>query len=118
MGTFANTPEWSRLKDEWAKSGAPPTPFGVFGGYKEAMPQENYAVNFGNGGDNTSGGSGTRGTGANGGGDGTNAGTQSNNSNHATAIRGGGGGGTGASTGTFYTGSNGGSGVVIIRYQL
>ena len=30
----------------------------------------------------------------------------------------GGGGGTGASTGTFYTGSNGGSGVVIIRYQV
>ena len=53
MGTFANTPEWSKLKDEWAKSGAPPTPFGVFGGYKEAMPQENYAVNFGNGNDNT-----------------------------------------------------------------
>ena len=54
MGTFANTPEWSRLKDEWAKSGAPPTPFGVFGGYKEAMPQENYAVNLGNANDSTS----------------------------------------------------------------
>ena len=53
MGTFANTPEWSKLKDEWAKSGAPPTPFGVFGGYGKAMPQENYAVNFGNGNDNT-----------------------------------------------------------------
>ena len=53
MGTFANTPEWSKLKDEWAKSGAPSSPFGVFGGYKEAMPQENYAVNFGNGNDNT-----------------------------------------------------------------
>ena len=53
MGTFANTPAWSKLKDEWAKSGAPPTPFGVFGGYGKAMPQENYAVNFGNGNDNT-----------------------------------------------------------------
>ena len=53
MGTFANTPAWSKLKDEWAKSGAPPSPFGVFGGYKEAMPQENYAVNLGNGNDNT-----------------------------------------------------------------
>ena len=53
MGTFANTPEWSKLKDEWAKSGARPTPFGVFGGYGKAMPQENYAVNFGNGNDNT-----------------------------------------------------------------
>ena len=53
MGTFANTPAWSKLKDEWAKNGAPPSPFGVFGGYSEAMPQENYAVNFGNGNDNT-----------------------------------------------------------------
>ena len=53
MGTFANTPAWSKLKDEWAKNGAPPTPFGVFGGYGKAMPQENYAVNFGNGNDNT-----------------------------------------------------------------
>ena len=53
MGTFANTPAWSKLKDEWAKNGAPPSPFGVFGGYSEAMPQENYAVNFGHGHDNT-----------------------------------------------------------------
>ena len=79
-----------------------------------------YAGGGGGGGDNTSGGSGTRGTGTNGGGNGTNAGTQSNNSNHATANRGGGGGGTGANvgSGTFYQGSNGGSGICIVRYQL
>ena len=45
-------------------------------------------------------------------------GTQSNNSNHATANRGGGGGGTGGSTGTYYRGSNGSGGILIIRYQL
>ena len=53
MGTFANTPAWSKLKDVWAESGAPASPFGIFGGYSEAMPKENYAVNLGNGGDNT-----------------------------------------------------------------
>ena len=53
MGTFANTPAWSELKKTWEESGAPASPFGIFGGYSEAMPQENYAVNLGNGNDNT-----------------------------------------------------------------
>ena len=69
----------------------------------------------GGGGDGSgSGGSG----GSSVGGNGTAGGTQSNNNNHATANRGGGGGGTGANTGTYYRGSNGGSGICIIRYQL
>ena len=53
MGTFANTPAWSELKKTWEESGAPASPFGIFGGYSEAMPKENYAVNLGNGNDNT-----------------------------------------------------------------
>ena len=79
-----------------------------------------YAGGGGGGGDDSGSGTGTRGTGTDGGGDGTNAGTQSNNSNHAPANRGGGGGGTGANVGSnvYYQGSNGGSGVCIIRYQL
>ena len=48
MGAFANTPAWDQLKDVWKKSGAPPSPFGVFGGYSEAMPEENYAINKSN----------------------------------------------------------------------
>ena len=48
MGTFANTGQWDKLKEEWKKSGAPPTPFGVFGGYSKVMPEEQYAVNLGN----------------------------------------------------------------------
>ena len=35
------------------ESGAPASPFGVFGGYSEAMPKENYAINYGNSNDNT-----------------------------------------------------------------
>ena len=79
-----------------------------------------YAGGGGGGGDDSGSGTGTRGTGTDGGGDGTNAGTQSNNSNHAPANRGGGGGGTGANVGSnvYYQGSNGGSGICIIRYQL
>ena len=74
-----------------------------------------YAAGGGGGGDN--GGSGGSG-GSSIGGNGTSSGTQSNNSNHATANTGSGGGGTGASTGTFYRGSNGSGGIFIIRYQL
>ena len=48
IGAFANTPAWDQLKDVWKKSGAPPSPFGVFGGYSEAMPEENYAINKSN----------------------------------------------------------------------
>ena len=53
MGTFANTPAWSELKKTWEESGAPASPFGIFGGYSKGMPKENYAVNLGNGNDNT-----------------------------------------------------------------
>ena len=74
-----------------------------------------YAGGGGGGGD----GSGSGGSGGSGiGGNGTSGGTQSNNSNHATANRGSGGGGTGGSTGTYYRGSNGSGGILIIRYQL
>ena len=48
MGAFANTPAWDQLKEVWKKSGVPPSPFGVFGGYSEAMPEENYAINKSN----------------------------------------------------------------------
>ena len=48
IGAFANTPAWDQLKEVWKKSGAPPSPFGVFGGYSEAMPEENYAINKSN----------------------------------------------------------------------
>ena len=71
------------------------------------------------GGDNAGGSGGANGgSGTGGGGNGTAGGYMGNNPNNGTANRGGGGGGTGASTGTFFTGSNGGSGVVIIRYQV
>ena len=74
-----------------------------------------YAGGGGGGGD----GSGPGGSGGSSvGGNGTNGGTQSNNSNHAVANRGSGGGGTGGSTGTYYRGSNGSGGILIIRYQL
>ena len=79
-----------------------------------------YAGGGGGGGDTSNSQTGTAGSGTHGGGNGTNGGTQSNNSNHATANRGGGGGATGGNVGSnvFYQGSNGGSGICIIRYQL
>jgi len=54
MGSFANTPQWDDLKEKWGESGAPASPFGVFGGYSKAMPKENYAINTGSSNDNTS----------------------------------------------------------------
>ena len=54
MGSFANTPQWDKLKEEWETSDAPPSPFGVFGGYSKAMPKENYAINRSSSNDNTS----------------------------------------------------------------
>ena len=54
LGAFGGTPAWDKLKDEWEKRGELPSPFGVFGGYSEAMPKENYAVNLSNSNDNTS----------------------------------------------------------------
>ena len=54
LGAFGGTPAWDKLKDEWEKRGDLPSPFGVFGGYSEAMPKENYAVNLSNSNDNTS----------------------------------------------------------------
>ena len=70
----------------------------------------------GGGGGGSSGGGG--GSGQAGGGNGTSAGTTSNNSDHANANTGSGGGGTGGNSGSFYIGSNGASGIAIIRYQL
>ena len=74
------------------------------------------AAGGGGGGGDGSGSGGSGGSSV--GGNGTNGGTQSNNSNHAVANRGSGGGGTGGSTGTYYRGSNGSGGILIIRYQL
>ena len=54
MGSFANTPQWDELKEKWETSDAPPSPFGVFGGYSKAMPKENYAINRSSSNDNTS----------------------------------------------------------------
>ena len=76
-----------------------------------------YAGGGGAGGDNTAGSPYGGGVGQGGGGNGTPGGYGGNNPNNATANRGGGGGGTGAGTGTFYRGSNGGSGIFIIRYS-
>ena len=53
MGSFANTPQWDKLKEEWDESGAPASPFGVFGGYSKAMPKENYAINYSSSNGNT-----------------------------------------------------------------
>ena len=54
MGSFANTPQWDKLKEEWGEGGGPASPFGVFGGYSGAMKKENYAINTGSSNDNTS----------------------------------------------------------------
>ena len=56
IGTFAKTKQWEGLIDEWQSNGAPPSPFSVFGGYSEAMPEANYAVNKNQGHDNQTGG--------------------------------------------------------------
>ena len=54
MGSFANTSQWDELKKTWADSGAPPSAFGVFGGYSKAFPKDSYAINKGSSNDNTS----------------------------------------------------------------
>tara|TARA_B100001287_G_scaffold66657_1_gene54457 strand:+ start:2823 stop:5036 length:2214 start_codon:yes stop_codon:yes gene_type:complete len=45
MGSFANTTQWQELKEKWKESGAPASPFGVFGGYSKEFNEANYAVN-------------------------------------------------------------------------
>ena len=98
--------------------GAPSIYKGGYGGsgYNWKSLGTSYAGGGGGGGD--TGGDNAGGAASSGGGAGTAGGYSGNNPNNGTANRGGGGGGTGASTGAFYTGSNGGSGIVIIRYQL
>ena len=98
--------------------GAPSIYKGGYGGsgYNWKSLGTSYAGGGGGGGD--TGGDNAGGAASSGGGAGTAGGYGGNNPNNGTANRGGGGGGTGASTGAFYTGSNGGSGIVIIRYQL
>ena len=54
MGSFANTSQWDELKKTWADSGAPPSAFGVFGGYSKAFPKNSYAINKGSSNDGTS----------------------------------------------------------------
>ena len=46
MGAFANTTQWDDLKKLWKKDGAPPSPFGVFGGYDKEFKEEGYAINL------------------------------------------------------------------------
>ena len=53
MGAFANTTQWDDLKKLWKKDGAPPSPFGVFGGYDKEFKGEGYAINKSSSNDNT-----------------------------------------------------------------
>ena len=53
MGAFANTTQWDDLKKLWKKDGAPPSPFGVFGGYDKEFKEEGYAINKSSSNDNT-----------------------------------------------------------------
>ena len=53
MGAFANTTQWDDLKKIWKKDGAPPSPFGVFGGYDKEFKEEGYAINKSSSNDNT-----------------------------------------------------------------
>tara|TARA_B000000609_G_scaffold67908_1_gene50817 strand:+ start:141 stop:2366 length:2226 start_codon:yes stop_codon:yes gene_type:complete len=53
MGAFANTTQWDDLKKLWKKDGAPPSPFGVFGGYDKEFQEDGYAINKSSSNDNT-----------------------------------------------------------------
>ena len=53
MGAFANTTQWDDLKKLWKKDGAPPSPFGVFGGYDKEFKEDGYAINKSSSNDNT-----------------------------------------------------------------
>ena len=54
MGVFANTTQWSDLKKAWKESGAPASPFQVFGGYDKAFSEDSYAINKASSNDNSS----------------------------------------------------------------
>ena len=54
MGAFANTTQWADLKKAWKKSGAPASPFQVFGGYDKAFSEDSYAINKASSNDNSS----------------------------------------------------------------
>ena len=54
MGAFANTTQWADLKKLWKESGAPPSPFQVFGGYDKAFSEDSYAINKASSNDNSS----------------------------------------------------------------
>ena len=54
MGAFANTTQWADLKKAWKESGAPASPFQVFGGYDKAFSEDSYAINKASSNDNSS----------------------------------------------------------------
>tara|TARA_B000000609_G_scaffold157575_1_gene152478 strand:- start:1836 stop:3908 length:2073 start_codon:yes stop_codon:yes gene_type:complete len=45
MGSFTHTKQWDEEIKKWKESGAPPSAFGVFGGYSKAFEEANYAIN-------------------------------------------------------------------------